>query len=144
MRGDGFAHDGTDTGDEVEHTVGQAHLVDDLGEDERVDRCHFARLEHDGVAGRERRSDLQGDLMQRVVPGRDAADDADRLAHDQRVADLALELVRAQHLCSDGEVGLRQTGLDGLAEPSGMPTSWAIVWAISSVRASSPAWIFIR
>ena len=27
---------------------------------------------------------------------------------------------------------------------SGMPTSLAIVWAISSVRASRPAWIFIR
>jgi hypothetical protein len=77
---------------------------------------HFAGLEHHGVAGGQGRGHLQGDLVQRVVPGRDAADDADGLAHDQRVADLLLELVAAEHLGGDGEVGLRQAGLDEVAE----------------------------
>ena len=77
-------------GDEVEHAGRQADLVDDLGEDERVQRRDLARLEHHRAAGGQRRRDLRGDLVQRVVPRRDRADDADRLAHDQRVADLLL------------------------------------------------------
>ena len=50
-----------------------------------------AGFKHHGAAGRQRRGDLADDLMQRVVPRRDAADDADRLLHDQRVAELLLE-----------------------------------------------------
>ena len=90
--GDGLADDRADAGDEVEHAGGQADLVDDLGEDEGVERGDLARLQHDGAAGGERGRDLRGDLVERVVPRRDAADDADGLAHDERVADLLLEL----------------------------------------------------
>ena len=43
-----------------------------------------ARLEHDRVAGREGRRDLPDHHHQRVVPGRHLADDADRLAADER------------------------------------------------------------
>ena len=89
--GDGLTDDRAEPGDEVEHAGGQPDLVDDLGQDERVDRRHLAGLEHDGVAGGERRRHLQGDLVQRVVPRRDAADDADGLAHDEAVADGLLE-----------------------------------------------------
>ena len=42
-----------------------------------------ARLEHDGVAGGERGRDLPHRHHQRVVPRRDLADDADRLAPDR-------------------------------------------------------------
>ena len=40
--GDGLADDRADAGDQVEHAGGQADLVDDLGEDERVERRHLA------------------------------------------------------------------------------------------------------
>ena len=70
-------------GDEVEDAGRQADLVDGVGEDERAQRRDLARLQHDGAAGGERRRDLRGDLVQRVVPRRDRADDADRLAHDE-------------------------------------------------------------
>jgi hypothetical protein len=33
------------------------------------------------------RRDLQRDLVERIVPRRDGRDHADRLAHDQRIAD---------------------------------------------------------
>ena len=42
------------------------------------------RLEHDGVAGGDRRGDLPDRHVERVVPRRDLADDADRLAADER------------------------------------------------------------
>ena len=55
------------------------------------------RLQHHGAAGGERRRDLAGDLVDRPVPRRDEAADADRLAHDRgRAADL-LELEILQH-----------------------------------------------
>ena len=60
-------------------------------EDERVDRCDLRRLEHDGAAGGERVRDLGADLVQRVVPRRDAADHADRLPHDEALG-VVLEL----------------------------------------------------
>ena len=68
---------------EVEHAGRQADLVDDLGEDERIDRRDLARLEHHRAAGGHGVGGLRGDLVQRVVPRRDAADDTDRLADDE-------------------------------------------------------------
>ena len=65
--------------------------LDHLGEDEGVERRHLGGLEHHGAARGERRRDLERDLVQRIVPRRDRADHADRLAHHQRVADLFLE-----------------------------------------------------
>ena len=42
---------GPKPGDEVEDALGQSHFVDDVGEDEGVDRRHLARLQHDGATG---------------------------------------------------------------------------------------------
>ena len=53
-----------------------------LGEHQRGQRGELGRLEHDRVAGRDRREDLPAGHLQRVVPRRDRADDADRLAAD--------------------------------------------------------------
>ena len=73
----------------------------------------LARLEHHRAAGGQRRRDLRGDLVQRVVPGRDRADDADRLAHDQRVADLLLPRDLARRAAAiEREGHRRQAGLD--------------------------------
>ncbi len=110
--GDRLADDGAGAGDQVEHTGGQADLVDDLGEDERVERCHFARLEHHGAAGGERATDLADDLVQRVVPRRDRPDDADRLLDDEAVADRLFELERVEQRGEGLHVAGGQAGLD--------------------------------
>ena len=115
--GDRLADDRAEAGHEVEHAGRQADLVDDLGEDERVDRGDLARLEHDGAAGGHRVGDLGGDLVQRVVPRGDAADDADRLAHDQRVADRLLELVALGEGGRLVEAVDRQADLHELRQP---------------------------
>ena len=99
--------------------AGHADVVDDLGEDEGVERGDLARLEHHGAAGGHGVGDLGGDLVQRVVPRRDAADDADGLLDDEAVADLRLVLVRLGELAGGGEAVDGQSGLDDLAQPLG-------------------------
>ncbi len=112
MGGDRLADDRTGAGDQVEHAGRQADLVDDLGEDERVERGDLARLEHDGAAGGEGAADLADDLVERVVPRRDRADDTDRLLDDEAVADLLLELERVEQRGEGLHVAGGQAGLD--------------------------------
>ena len=66
-------------GDDVEH-AGREDVRGDLGEAQRAQRRELGRLEHDRVAGRERGPELPGRHVQRVVPRRDRADDAERVA----------------------------------------------------------------
>ena len=56
----------------------------DLPEDRGRQRRLLGGLEHDAVARRERRADLPDGHHQRVVPGSDLTDDADRLAPQHR------------------------------------------------------------
>ena len=56
----------------------------ELGQLERGHGRRLGGLEHDRVAGRQRRADLPDRHHQRVVPRRDLADHADRLAADHR------------------------------------------------------------
>src|SRR5215208_7577530 len=57
----------------------------DLGEDlERGYRGRLGGLQYERVAGRQGRADLPDGHHQRVVPGRDLADNPDRLAPDHR------------------------------------------------------------
>ncbi|ABA50512.1 hypothetical protein BURPS1710b_2316 [Burkholderia pseudomallei 1710b] len=86
-----LADDGPVAAHEIEHAGGQPRVVNRLGEDERIERCDLGRLQRDRAARRERGRDLQRDLVERIVPGRDRRDDADRLAHDERIAHLLLE-----------------------------------------------------
>ena len=65
-------------GDDVDHAVGEPGLVRGLGEQQRGQRGELGGLEHDRVAGRDRRQDLPRRHLQRVVPRRDRADDTDR------------------------------------------------------------------
>ena len=67
--------------------AGRPGLGEDLAPDQAADeRRPLGRLEHDGVAERERRGDRARREDQRRVPRRDRADDADRLpdAHRER------------------------------------------------------------
>jgi hypothetical protein len=41
VAGDRLTDDRAGAGDHVEHTAGEAGVVDDLGEDVRVERCHL-------------------------------------------------------------------------------------------------------
>ena len=84
--------------DQVEDARRHARLVQHFGEEDGVHRRDLARLEHHGAAGGERRRDLADDLVDRPVPRRDQAADADRLARDQRAALKLLELVILQDL----------------------------------------------
>ena len=101
-----------EAGHEVEHALRQPDRVDDLRQDESVQRSDLGRLQYDRAAGGEGRRDLRGDLVQRIVPRRDARDDADRLAHHDRVADFLLPLVPAEHLCVHAEGERGRAGLD--------------------------------
>ena len=65
-------------GDDVDDARRQPRLDADLGEGERGQRRVFGRLQHDRVAGGERRRDLPGEHQQREVPRDDLPADADR------------------------------------------------------------------
>ena len=77
--GEGRADAVTGAQHEVGDPVGQAGVGERPHEPRRRRRGELARLEHEGVAGRERRGDLPGGLQERVVPRRDQRADADRL-----------------------------------------------------------------
>ena len=117
MRDDGFADDAARARDDVEHAGRQADLVRGFGEHERAERRHLRRLQHDRAAGGERRRDLADHLVQRVVPRRDAADDADRLLDDERVAELFFELRLADELRVHPDHHDRELGLHLGGEP---------------------------
>ena len=106
-------------GHEVEHARREAGVVDHLGEHERVERRDLARLQHDRAARGHRVRDLGRDLVQRVVPRRDATDDTDGLAHDEAVAVRLLVLVAAGQRARLRERVDRETGLHDEAEPLG-------------------------
>ena len=114
--GDGRADLGTGTGHQVEHAGRQTDLVEHLGQQVRVERRHLGRLEHHGATGGDGRGDLADDQVQRIVPGRDGAHDADRLLDDQRVVELGLPVV----VLDEGGEGLplttAQARLDHLGE----------------------------
>ena len=64
--------------DDVEH-AGRQEVGDQLHQHQDAERRLLGRLEHDAVAGGERRRQLPGRHQQREVPGNDLADDAERL-----------------------------------------------------------------
>ena len=78
-------------GDDVDDAGRQVALGDDLGQRERGQRRRLGGLEHDGVAGRERRRDLPGRHQQREVPRDDLPGHAERAR--RRAVARVLELV---------------------------------------------------
>ena len=70
------------SGDDVEDALRDAGALGELGERQRRERRLRRRLEHDGAAGRDRRTGLARDHRQREVPRRDAGHDANRLLDD--------------------------------------------------------------
>ena len=112
VRGERLADRRPVAGDEVEDPRRQADRVDDLGEHEGVERRDLARLDDHRAARGKRRRDLGRDLVERIVPWRDRADDTDRLTDDQRVADLRLPLELGEQRGERAEVDCGERGLD--------------------------------
>ncbi|MPL93022.1 hypothetical protein SDC9_39146 [bioreactor metagenome] len=69
--------------DDVDDPLGQ-HLGEDPRHRQRGQRRLFRGLEDHGVTRTDRRGDLPRHHHQRIVPGRDRGDDADRVAPDHR------------------------------------------------------------
>ena len=59
-------------------------VLEAAGQHQGRERRQLRGLADDAVAGRERRRELPGEQQQRVVPGDDAADDAERVLDDHR------------------------------------------------------------
>ena len=64
---------------------GQADLVEDLGQEQGVERGLGRRLDHHGAAGEQGRDELADDQELRHVPRDDRADDADGLLAQEHV-----------------------------------------------------------
>ena len=77
---------------QIEHTSGNARCVHDFGEDRGTAGAFFGWLQDHCIATRKRGRDFQGNLVQRPVPRRDHADNADGFIHRQPAADLFAEL----------------------------------------------------
>ena len=80
--GERRARPGPGTDDEVGHAGRQPGLLEQPHQVDGRVRRELARLEHEGVAGRQAGGDLPGHLEEWVVPGRDQAADSDRLVDD--------------------------------------------------------------
>ena len=65
--------------DQIENTGGEAHLVNDLGVDHGGNRRVFGWFQNTGTPRRQRRYNLQRNLVDRPVPRRNQAANADRL-----------------------------------------------------------------
>ena len=133
MATDRLAHHAAGAGDDVENAVRDARLGAQLGDPEQAQRGVGGGLDHDRVAGRERRAQLPGGHLSRVVPRDHGADHAHRLPGDRRERalgrrrDLPVELVRGFRVPSDAgsrlghieahRVGDRLAGVDGLDQP---------------------------
>ena len=106
-----------EAGHDLEHAVRDSGLRRELCETQRGQRRLLRRLQHDTVAGRERRADLPARHQEREVPGHDGADDAERLAHERHdVArpgrrDLVVHLV--DRLAVVGDALGRERDVDG-------------------------------
>ena len=115
----GLTDDPAFAGDNVEHAVGQARLVAQLGQPHQAQRGNLRRFDHDRVACGQRRGDFPRTDHQREVPGDDGADHADWLAVDQpqrplgRGRDLAADLVRGLGVVAEGARCAARLGAQG-------------------------------
>ncbi len=88
----------------------------DVGENVGVERRNFGRFEDHGAAGCKRRCHFRGDLVQRVIPRRDAGDHTHGFASDARVADFLFESKFRREAGVKPETCLRQVRLDARSQ----------------------------
>src|SRR5579862_2418144 len=85
---------------DVQHALGDPGLEGELAEAHRRERCQLRGLDHDRVAAGEGRADLPRRDVEREVPRRDQADDAERFA--ERHVDAAADGDRLAVVLVDG------------------------------------------
>jgi len=111
-----------EAGDDLQHARRHPRLRRQLGEPQRGERRLLGRLQHDAVAGGERRAELPRRHQQREVPGHDRADDSYRLAHDHhdrgRIGrrNLVVDLVDRLPVVRDALGGKRDVDLARVAD----------------------------
>ncbi len=84
MTDERLARDRSGADHDIEHTLGDTRSRASSASIIDGERGDLRRFEHDRVAGRDSRQHLPHRHLQRVVPGRDRADDAHRFAADHR------------------------------------------------------------
>ena len=84
VQGESLARLFAEAGDDVEHSGRQPRLQRELTQANRGQRGLLGRLQHDRVAGQQRRRELPRTDDERVVPGNDGRDDSERLAANER------------------------------------------------------------
>ena len=92
----------------------QLGLLADLGQQQRGQRRRLGRLEHRGVAARQRRRELPRRHQQREVPRHDLADDAARL--ERAPAERVGELVGPARVVEEVRGGQRDVDVARLAD----------------------------
>ena len=105
--------------DQVEDALRQSGAAENVRQRPGAARHEIGGLEHHGVAVGERRRDFPGRNGDRKVPGRDQADDADRLARD---LDIDIGPHRGELLASNAKrlpskEGKDLSGAHDLADP---------------------------
>ena len=108
-----FAHDTAAANDQVEDAWRRPRLVHHLGQRHARDGRCIRWLQHHGAARCDAVDHLHDGLLHRPVPRRDQRADADRLAANNRVGQLALEVIVAEHVASDSHVSWRTGHLRG-------------------------------
>ena len=99
------------TGHDVEDPVQQTCFRREARQFQAGQRCEFMRQQDEGVAGNEGRTEFAGRQSRRIVPGRQADDDAIGLAPDPY---LLADIVRRQYVALDAAGifgGIAQEGL---------------------------------
>ena len=130
----------------LDRVLRQPRLEEHAREEQRRQRRLPGRLQHDGVAGRQRRADLVHDEQRGVVERRDGDDDAARLADREaracrrrsppsRPAPSRRASGRLPAALVRRSAGIRAAS--PRASTSGLPTSSAIVRASSSLASAS-------
>lgn len=129
-RGEGVTDSLAVTGDNVDNSVGEASLLDELGHVAGSEGGELRGLDDDGAAGGEGGSELPGEHEEGEVPGDDLTTDTDGLVagEDDLVGgllnDLAVDLVGPATVVAEASGGLGDVeaagGTEGLAVVEGL------------------------
>ena len=131
----GFADHASRAADDVEDTGGKSDLVCRIGEHQRAQRRELRGLEHDGAAGRQRGRDFGDDLVQRIVPRRDAADDADGSLTTSELPISSSNVCSRRNLPLSAIIEIGNSACTCVAKPIAVPTSCVIASATCGTRA---------
>lgn len=93
------------TSHQIEDAWREICLINNLRQDERIERCDLTWLQDHGAPRCERRGNLERYLIERNVPRCDGAYDTDGLFHYERITYFLRPVVSSQSLNRVGELG---------------------------------------